>query len=67
MANKPQADAHQEEQIHILITEPRGSGGLQEFIHALAAILARIDSEQRHPVQSSPSPASDTERKEEAE
>jgi hypothetical protein len=36
------------------LDDPGRAGGLAEFIHALAAILARLDAEQHHPVQSDP-------------
>lgn len=38
----------------VTLTEPAGSSGLGEFVHALAAILARLDVERRDRVQSEP-------------
>lgn len=36
----------------IIVTEAGKCGSLHEFVHALAAILARLDAEQRNRVQS---------------
>lgn len=36
----------------IIVTEAGEGGSLHEFVHALAAILARLDAEQRNGVQS---------------
>jgi hypothetical protein len=40
------------QQSQITLTEPGRTGGLREFMHVLAAILARIDKEYQHRVQS---------------
>jgi hypothetical protein len=40
----------------VTLTEPGRAGGLAEFMHALAAILARLDAERQGRVQSQVSP-----------
>lgn len=48
----------------VTLTEPGRAGGLAEFIHALAAILARLDAERQGRVQSAPSQDTATRSKE---
>jgi hypothetical protein len=48
----------------IIVTEASDCGSLHEFVHALAAILARLDAEQQNRVQSDSSQDVTDERKE---
>ncbi|NNJ12922.1 hypothetical protein EKD04_021575 [Chloroflexales bacterium ZM16-3] len=48
----------------VRLDSPGRAGGMTEFVHALAAILARLDAEQRGRVQSEPPQGSAEERKE---
>ena len=51
----PQPDeSHKELFRRVRLGEPGRAGGLTEFVHALAAILARLDAEQHDLVQSEP-------------
>jgi hypothetical protein len=63
----PQANSDEDSTLarRVSLTEPGRDGGLSEFFHVLATILARIDNEQRHRVQSGASPEPDEDRKEE--
>jgi hypothetical protein len=43
---------NQTSQPKITLHKPGAAGGLQEFVYTLAAILARLDADQRDRVQS---------------
>lgn len=64
------AHSHDEQDEHappahaIRLREPGSAGGIAEFIHALAAILARLDAEQQRRVQSDLPQNAKPERKE---
>lgn len=49
----------------VRLSAPGRSGGLTEFAHAVAAILARLDAEERNRVQSDTPQESGEERREE--
>lgn len=65
MAKHPSKDAASDVQRReIIVTEASTCGSLHEFMHALAAILARLDAEQRNRVQSN-SPQDSTDKRKE--